>query len=37
MIPGCLGLPTIEGKTTLFSSSPAKPALEMNDEIRNGS
>jgi len=27
MIPGCFGLPTMEGKTALGASSPAKPAL----------
>jgi len=26
MIPGCFGLPTMEGKTALGASSPAKPA-----------
>ena len=29
MIPGCLGLPTMEGKTALGASSPANPALHI--------
>eukprot|EP00441_Pelagodinium_beii_P040640 CAMPEP_0197647098 /NCGR_PEP_ID=MMETSP1338-20131121/24157_1 /TAXON_ID=43686 ORGANISM="Pelagodinium beii, Strain RCC1491" /NCGR_SAMPLE_ID=MMETSP1338 /ASSEMBLY_ACC=CAM_ASM_000754 /LENGTH=60 /DNA_ID=CAMNT_0043220809 /DNA_START=51 /DNA_END=230 /DNA_ORIENTATION=- len=29
MMPGILGRPTMEGKTALGASSPAKPALHM--------
>jgi len=29
MIPGCFGLPTMEGKTALGASSPAKPAFKL--------
>jgi len=33
MTPWCLGRPTIEGKTALGASSPAKPALHMPDPL----
>merc|ERR1719513_299792 len=31
--PGCLGLPTMEGKTALGASSPANPALHMPEPL----
>ena len=33
MMPGCLGRPTMEGKTARGASSPAKPALHMPDPL----
>ena len=33
MIPGCLGRPTIDGKTARGASSPAKPALHIPDPL----
>ena len=33
MMPGCLGRPTIEGKTARGASSPAKPALHMPEPL----
>lgn len=33
MIPWCLGLPTIDGKTALGASSPAKPALHIPEPL----
>ena len=33
MIPGCFGRPTMEGKTALGASSPAKPALHIPDPL----
>jgi len=34
MIPGCFGLPTMEGKTALGASSPAKPAYNKKKSRR---
>eukprot|EP00604_Paraphysomonas_vestita_P002669 CAMPEP_0174818624 /NCGR_PEP_ID=MMETSP1107-20130205/1409_1 /TAXON_ID=36770 /ORGANISM="Paraphysomonas vestita, Strain GFlagA" /LENGTH=38 /DNA_ID= /DNA_START= /DNA_END= /DNA_ORIENTATION= len=33
MIPGCFGLPTIDGKTARGASSPAKPALHIPEPL----
>ena len=33
MIPGCFGRPTMEGKTALGASSPAKPALHIPEPL----
>ena len=33
MIPGCLGRPTMDGKTARGASSPAKPALHIPDPL----
>ena len=33
LTPGCLGRPTIDGKTALGASSPAKPALHIPDPL----
>ena len=33
LTPGCFGRPTIEGKTALGASSPAKPALHIPDPL----
>jgi len=33
LTPVCLGLPTIDGKTALGASSPAKPALHIPDPL----
>ena len=37
LTPGCFGRPTIEGKTALGASSPAKPALHIPDPLSNTS
>ena len=33
MIPGCLGRPTMDGKTARGASSPAKPALHIPEPL----
>jgi hypothetical protein len=33
LTPGCFGRPTMDGKTALGASSPAKPALHIPDPL----